>query len=978
MANSLWRFLNTPIHKLISLDTVDGAIDTVEAIDTLAEALEDEQVQEIAPWVEQGAALLDVLNTPEAELAESLLPFAKIATGLLKFYLKKSQTQLTFADCVVLVSLKAYGESLKGFLPTTTPEAGNGQKKIDAPNSLNEFALTDSDAKNALLCFHKSELATHLKTLMVGRLKAAGFAEADAQRLTERAAWNTHRYITEAWGELPEAAQRFGTTTLADWREEQEKYTSIDTYLTEYISPKPEDLKRKRLWQVFNESFTLQELYVPLQAQLLDRNFEEKEYQTPADLETWALKFLKDPDKQDQVLFIQAGPGRGKSVFCRIFANKIREHFSPTWIPILIRLRDIPKLQNSFADTLRNAVSANFTKDEGWLTSRNTRFLFLLDGFDELLMEGRTSGGLEQFLRQVGQFQRDCTSPEMGHRFIVTGRPLALHGIEPALPQNLVRVKLLPMDDAEQACWLEKWSALIQADPKDLQALLNDSSLPDRVRELAREPLVLYLLAAMHRDGELHVEMFAGVEGAKAKVLIYQKTLNWVLTKQRPDGLNRDLTELGTDALYRILAEAGLCVVQSGDECASIRMLEERLKTDEEAKDLLETAQAKLHDNPLRNALAAFYLQPGRRGEGSVEFAHKSFSEFLCAERIKQAVEAWTYREWRNNYEISDEQLYWELYDLLGAPVLTKEIVEYLFELLQSSDDFKPVELFDRLHTFYIRWCNHEFMNAQPTEEHLPQKKLRKLQAFNINTGLRQVDVFTGLNVLIFLFKLHAVAQYRDYPNLPEGASPAIINFHPCDNPDSELFVQDRLLKIIHYTDSLGFGTFTKTVGPHIARANLDRANLNRANLNSTNLNRANLNRANLDSANLARANLNRANFNSANLDSANLTSANLDSANLTSANLTNAYLDSTYLNSANLDSANLDSAYLNSANFDRANLNSANLANANLASANFYSANLSSIKWNSDTDWENENIEGMETARNIPIELKRQLGLEE
>jgi uncharacterized protein YjbI with pentapeptide repeats len=566
----------------------------------------------------------------------------------------------------------------------------------------------------------------------------------------------------------------------------------------------------------------------------------------------------------------------------------------------------------------------------------------------------------------------------MSHRFIVTGRPLALHGVERTLPQNLARVKILPMGDAEQACWFDKWSALGQPDPQDLKELLNDVSLPDRVQELAREPLLLYLLAAMHRDGELSLAMFAGAEGARAKVLIYQKTLDWVLTKQRPDWLNRDLTELETDALYRILAEAGLCVVQSGDECASIRMIEERLKTDSEAKDLLETAQAKLHDNPLRNALAAFYLQQGRQGEGSVEFAHKSFSEFLCAERIKQAVEDWTHWGRRNRYEIPDEQMYWELYDLLGTPILTEEIVEYLFELLQASNAFKPIELFDRLYFFYLRWCNHEFIDAPATEEHLPQKKMRKLQALNVNTGLRQVDIYTGLNVLIFLFKLHASAQHPDYPWVSEDAPPAIINFHPCSHLDSETFDFEQTLKIIYYADSLGVGAFTKTVGPHLASANLGKIGLNsanlaganlvranlaganlskaeldsasfvRANLVRTNFVRANLVRANLSSANLAGANLSRAELDSANFVRANLVRANLTGANFASADLASADLASADLTSTNLYSANLGKANLGKANFylaylDRANLDSANLASTNLSGTNLSSANLSS-----------------------------------
>jgi hypothetical protein len=39
------------------------------------------------------------------------------------------------------------------------------------------------------------------------------------------------------------------------------------------------------------------------------------------------------------------------------------------------------------------------------LTDRNTHYLFFLDGFDELLLERGTSGGLQQFLDQVGLFQ---------------------------------------------------------------------------------------------------------------------------------------------------------------------------------------------------------------------------------------------------------------------------------------------------------------------------------------------------------------------------------------------------------------------------------------------------------------------------------------------------------------------------------------------------------------------------------------------
>ncbi|MGJ3253322.1 MAG: NACHT domain-containing protein [Elainellaceae cyanobacterium] len=925
MANSLWTFLNTDIKDLFTLDTLNESVDAASTVMDLAETLEEQEVQDISPWVEQGASLLEVLNTPEAELIESILPFAKIATGLLKFYLKTSQKPLTFSECVVLVCLKAYSESLAGFLTENSNvlTTGNSGKSIQAgsiSDDLKRFELTEAEANRTLLCFHQSKLAQHLKGLMMERSQQAGIDDNAAHLLTERAAWNTHRYITKAWSELPDEKRRFNVNSLAEWSAEQEKYESIDTYLKEYVSPNPDDPTRKMRWQVFNEPFTLQEIYVPLNAQLLTRNGDEDTTQESIDLETWAQNLLDSPHQQNQVLFIQAGPGRGKSVFCRIFANKVRESLFPIWIPILIRLRDIPKLQNSFVDTLREAISTDFARnDDGWLTDKNTRFLFFLDGFDELLMEGRTSGGLEQFLRQVGQFQQSCTSPEMGHRVIVTGRPLALQGVERTLPQNLERVKILPMDDERQHQWFVQWGKLVDAEPQHLATILNDQRLPERVRELAREPLLLYLLAAMHRDGELHLDMFAGAEESKAKVLIYQKTLDWVLTKQRPDLLNRDLTEFETDGLKRILAEAGLYVIQSGGESASIRMIEERLRTDDNARNLLDEAQTRLKENPLRNALAAFYLQPGRKGEGSVEFAHKSFSEFLCAKRLKLAIEDWTYPGRRNQFELSDEQLHWEIYDLLGAPVLTVEIVSYLMELLKQSNDFRPVELFNRLHDFYLRWCDGEFIDQLPANN-LPQKKMLQLQEFDSRVGLRKVDVYGGINILILLLKLHSMFQLDATLEVSKAVPSSDHLFYPCSKPESNIFDEDRLLKIIYYAYAVKLGSFNKIVGPHLANAYLVSAYLGSAFLYEINLTRANLSKANFKNARLCKT---------------------------------------------NFDSAVLSGAILAGADLKKANLNGSNLSHAD----------LENISWDEDTNW--NNVQGLETAKNLPEALKRQLGLE-
>ena len=819
MANRIWKFLNTDIKELCSAEAAEGI---GQAGKTAAELAKMFKVQ----GLDNSNLLLEVLNSPLAQVVATGLPFVGIAAKMLAFFMEKTQQQPTLAECIFLVSQAAYLESFKEFLGQDesllnrigqTP-VSDGVKQL--LKKLADLEISDKAAKDTVICFRDSMLATEFNRVLSQRLQQAGLNADEAHILTKRVAANTHRYLIEAWAVSGEAMKHLGQPSISEWREEQEKYQSIDKYLQEQIASLP-------LEPVFAENFSFKDIYVPLKAKAIDVNGEVNKRARAFDLETWAKQLLADENKQNRVMFVEAGPGRGKSVFCRMFADWVRQHLHPIWTPVLIRLRDIPTLQKSFRDTLKEAVNTGFASDDGWLTARNTRYLFFLDGFDELLMEGRSSDGLEQFLKQVGQFQRDCQqSSEMRHRVLITGRTLALQGIERQMPDNLERVEIQVMDDGLQQQWLSKWEAQFGAEEtSDFQQFLQDERCPKQVKsDLAREPLLLYLLAAMHRDETLKVENFQGTNSTKAKILIYDQAVNWVLTEQRSKLLNRNLTELETEDLRHILTEAGLCVVQLGGECAPVAMIEERLKADHSVKALLEKARERINDDPLRNALAVFYLQQGSK-EGSVEFVHKSFGEFLCAERLKESLEEWTEPGKKGRgFNTQDSQMDWEIYDLLGYGPLTEEIVEYLMGLLTTpavageASQFRPVELFQRLENFYLRWCEGEFIDAPP--ENLPQKKMRLLrdQLKTQKLGQRQIDVYAGLNVMILLLELHRYGQ--ETPEFKDK-----IMFYPCGEPNAEGKLDDaiRLLRLIGYSCCVGYFGFLQTVGRFLSGANLSR-----------------------------------------------------------------------------------------------------------------------------------------------------------
>ncbi|NET46303.1 pentapeptide repeat-containing protein, partial [Okeania sp. SIO2B3] len=520
------------------------------------------------------------------------------------------------------------------------------------------------------------------------------------------------------------------------------------------------------------------------------------------------------------------------------------------------------------------------------------------------------------------------------------------------MPPNLERVSILPMGDEIQQRWFDKWQTIVaEEETEKFREFLHSEQCPEQVKELAREPLLLYLLAAMHQDEQLKVGMFANADVGGAKVSVYEQALEWVLEKQRG---NLNLRILEPEDLEILLAEAGLCVVQSGGEYAAIKMIEDRLVKQgyKELQNLIEKARQDEREDGLKNALAAFYLKSAAKAENSVEFFHKSFGEFLCAKRMVEGLEDLTEKtgKRRKTYVVSDEELEWQVYDLFGYGSLTVEVVEYLMALLVKSQ-VELVVLFERLYEFYWNWSDGKFIEER--EEVLPQKKTRQLWQWGIESGQRQVDIYTGLNVMILLFKLHRYGQSQE--ELREQ-----LHFCPCGQPGGEDFDRRRLLRIIGYSQCLEVDAFVEIVGVFFNGADLRDANLRSADLSHTDLSDANLSRTNLSGADLSVANL----------SGADLSVANLSVANLIDANLSGAYLRCADLIGAKLRYAKLRYANLSNANLSDANLRDADLRYANLSRTNLSGAYLSNIKWDNDTNW--SNTIGLHEAREVPEDLQQ------
>jgi hypothetical protein len=379
----VWQGLNTPISWE---GTIKGSVGSLKTLADLAKAVNDNKTaKELEPLVKHFSSLLDVLSSPLGQVATGALTFVPLATGLLKYIVEATRQEPTLEAGVAIAAQAAYLKSVQVFLEQH-PELV--QRLSDQPASTaltkqihqvgetlevdgKEMELTERVARETLICFHESPLAQIFNGLLSQRLQEAGLTPQEAKRITERIARSTHRYLKQIVVEVRDQVKRLAAVYGEGWFQDQERYDSIDRYLEDVIARKPREI-------VFEEPFTDADLYVHLRVQPVSKEGKRDDKETPQNIESWAESMLDDPLKQSQVLFIQGGPGRGKSVFCRMFADKVRREWSPIWIPLLIRLRDVQNCAQDFDKTFEDAIATDFTKDAGWLTDRNTRFLFFL------------------------------------------------------------------------------------------------------------------------------------------------------------------------------------------------------------------------------------------------------------------------------------------------------------------------------------------------------------------------------------------------------------------------------------------------------------------------------------------------------------------------------------------------------------------------------------------------------------------------
>lgn len=867
--------------------------------------VDDMEVKSLMPF--DICTVAEVLEQPLGAVRDDIYTIARLTENLLRHLslkkaLKRNEgTWLAFQIAYLqsLQQILKQEENLqrlwlnRAIIPSSAQVVKEEIKNLTLPNThlqtllktLNPGKLTDTQAEQALSLLGESLLVQQINNATVAWFMANGAEEVEAKLLTGRLthALPGHLLKVVAHNALPLAQLqkflRLGITSMNPGAKSTVD-DKIDLYREDYRASLLYSLSEP----LFMESFALKDIYIPLTG-LPKQPKQENVY--PVDLKIWAQQQLADATT---IAVIESQPGYGKTSFCQMWAAQVAQELYPTWMPIIIRLRNI-KYGRTLAETLNSAFPLNADVNLSiWLEQESPRCLLLLDGLDELPVSSQGNRVKALFIQQLLKFQSECP-----HKIILTTRTTTLEAIPPELLLQLQRITIQPLELHELKQWFQQWTK-VQSLPiaqnfftfLKQAGLFNSQSHSPHLAGFVRQPLMLYLLGVLHRDGLLDPELLQldlKSQASVASILweIYHRLSQWLLGYPVTKGIKTMLLRSGSAHIHR--TQEAIANLLSGRHPQELLQHMQAIALQilhSNGHPIPYTAES--HPQPL----AAFYFQTQ-----STEFSHPQLGEYLCAEAIAAQLQILIQHQediygTRTFILESPSNVAQHVYNLLGYGILTQEVVELTIEALkhQYNGDASLAVILQRLEYFWRVYCQGRWL-----DQGIGNKALTYFHKLHNPVNLEQVNAAVGLNVFLLL-----CAGYKTIN----------VAFFPCGNPQNQAeYYPEALLMLLGRITVLP----DSTLNQRIISQSLAGINLSGAFLPQVMLAKANFQNTNLTNATLIGANLTGANLTGANLTDADLTGTNLTGVNLHFVNLTNTCLFDAILSDANREIAKLNGA---------------------------------------------------------------------
>lgn len=720
--------------------------------------------------------------------------------------------------------------------------------------------------------------------------------------------------------EIRNILERFDSYfTYALINEYRQNYTQYIT-LKEIIKTPFSNLEKKNLeWSnynkwlekqvhetIFDESFSLNQIYIPLKAYYKEKfkDSDDEFIHIIVDIEDELTDWIQKKDKNNALKIVRGGPGFGKSSFFKMFSyNLSKKGHKVLFIP-LHRINIDGEMQDSVKKYLINNELLSIDPFEG-----ADDLIIIFDGLDELTMQGKNiSESAKLFVEEINRQLLSKNHMKCKLQIIISGRDVVIQQNESEFRKEKEIIRLLPYyineeNEKESFKNLTDKNKLLFVDQrnewwKKYAKLKNKSyqSLPDELKneeldEITSQPLLNYLIALSYDRGEVDFSKETNLN------VVYKDLLVGVYDRKY-DGncIHKSVSKFEVEDFIIILEEIGYCTWIGDGRKTSVKKLNTHFE--QTGLDTLLADFIKEAEKGIFSLLTSFYFKksnPNSTGDETFEFTHKSFGEYLAAKKLVNEIKN---IEKQYNLRIEDKR--------------KKDGKSLEESLIDFANLFGHKDIDKDLHKFIKNEI--DLLNKKNTDS------LKNIQKMLIDFINYSIDIYLPME------KTNFKNSFKESYNASVNAEKALLIFH------STIAEYTDIVSKIDVDDKLAFGRWVSKLNPqrhggyvfinHFFN-NLDLSNLileikdfydvnfKKSNLSNTSLIRTRLENANLSGANLSRACLVRADLNHANLRHTDLSSANLRNADLRYTDLKLANLESADLENASLRERNLNNKKL-------------------------------------------------------------------
>jgi hypothetical protein len=483
------------------------------------------------------------------------------------------------------------------------------------------------------------------------------------------------------------------------------------------------------------EDFSLRQIYISLRTHVVrekenqpqNREKEkEKEYErVVTDLHSVIRTWLQQEDKRDGLRIICGGPGCGKSSFTKMLAAELAEKGDRVlWIPLYLLdpTKDLVKgLDELIANDFDNFYPPNPLKKE----QSQQRLLVILDGLDELAMQGKLATEVaQQFLQRVKEDLQRFNQSSLRVQVLVSGRELVVQNLGGAKDNQQI-LPMLPYfinySYMDQLWWINSsyadqrqdwWRRYGELKGKYYNGLPKELAQIETLREITAQPLLNYLVALSYGEGELDFSKKISLNQIYNDLLNQVYNRDWADKRQHPT-----IVKIEQEDFVKVMGDIAIACWHGDGRTTTLANVEKFCKHSD-ISYILEKFEIP-EKQRITHLMTAFYFrQKGLKGtEKTFEFTHKTFREYLTVRRIIMEIIEIEKKltEYRNNPDQgwSEKECLRRWAILCGVEVMDR----YLFDWLWGEFQLRPVEQVAKCQQLFCDLISYMLRQGMPMEK---------------------------------------------------------------------------------------------------------------------------------------------------------------------------------------------------------------------------------------------------------------------